>query len=156
MAKKKIVSGKKPTKAQTEQFDMLFPILDSVFNEIKELSKKKQDGALNELKVKMTNRVLAKVKSILNDDPTVEFLDLLDEEPTNSDAVLIISQFRAAMLQYKENIMVGLDLNMHGQQKTKADRITRGIVNAGVVGVERYSSYQSSCNLIWKCFEIGN
>jgi hypothetical protein len=104
MAKKKIVSGKKPTKAQTEQFDMLFPILDSVFNEIKELSKKKQDGALNELKVKMTNRVLAKVKLILNDDPTVEFLDLLDEEvfPTNSDAVLIISQFRAAMLQYKE------------------------------------------------------
>jgi hypothetical protein len=104
MAKKKIVSGKKPTKAQAEQFDMLFPILDSVFNEIKELSKKKQDGALNELKVKMTNRVLLKVKSILNDDPTVEFLDLLDEEvfPTNSDAVLIISQFRAAMSQYKE------------------------------------------------------
>lgn len=104
MAKKNIVTGKKPTKTQAEQFDMLFPILDSVFNEIKELSKKKQDGALNELKVKMTNRVLAKVKSILNDDPTIEFLDLLDEEvfPTNSDAVLIISQFRAAMLQYKE------------------------------------------------------
>ena len=104
MAKQKIVTGKKPTKAQAEQFEMLFPILDSVFNEIKELSKKKQDGALNELKVKMTNRVLTKVKSILNDDPTVEFLDLLDEEvfPTNSDAVLIISQFKAAMSQYKE------------------------------------------------------
>jgi hypothetical protein len=104
MAKKKIVTIKKPTKAQAEQFDMLFPILDSVFIEIKELSKKKQDGALNELKVKMTNRVLAKVKSILNDDPTLEFLDLLDEEvfPTNSDAVLIISQFRAAMRQYRE------------------------------------------------------
>lgn len=101
---KKIITCKKPTKAQAEQFDMLFPILDAVFNEIKELSKKKQDGALNELKVKMTNRILSKVKSILNDDPTVEFLDLLDEEvfPTNSDAVLIISQFRAAMLQYKE------------------------------------------------------
>jgi len=52
----------------------------------------------------MTNRVLAKVKSILHDDPTVEFLDLLDEEifPTNSDAVLIISQYRAAMSQFKE------------------------------------------------------
>lgn len=104
MAKKKIVTGKRPTKNQAEQFEMLSPILDSVFNEIKELSKKKQDGALNELKVKMTNRVLVKVKSILQDDPTVEFLDLLDEEvfPTNSDAVLIISQFRAAMSQFKE------------------------------------------------------
>lgn len=104
MAKRKNVTGKKPTKIQAEEFDMLFPILDSVFNEIKELSKKKQDGALNELKVKMTNRVLNKVKSILKDDPTVEFLDLLDEEvfPTNSDAVLIISQFKAAMQQFKD------------------------------------------------------
>lgn len=104
MAKQKIVSGHRPTKANAEQFDMLFPILDSVYNEIKELSKKKQDGALNEIKVKMTNRILSKVKLILKDDPTVEFLDLLDEEklPTNSDAVLIISQFKAAIQQYKD------------------------------------------------------
>lgn len=103
MSKKKLTGETKPTKANAEQFDMLFPILDSVFNEIKELSKKKQDGALNEMKVKMTNRILAKVKLILNDDPTVEFLDLLDEValPTNSDAVLIIAQFKAAMQQYK-------------------------------------------------------
>ena len=104
MSKKKITTGKRPTKNQAEEFDMLFPILDSVFNEIKELSKKKQDGALNELKVKMTNRVLNKVKSILKDDPTVEFLDLLDEEvfPTNSDAVLIITQFKSAIQQIKD------------------------------------------------------
>jgi hypothetical protein len=92
-----------PTKEITEQFDMLFPIVESVYNEIKELSKKKQDGALNEMKVKITNRVLAKVKTILKDDPTLEFLDLLDEVslPTNSDAVMIIAQFKAAMQQFK-------------------------------------------------------
>lgn len=104
MSKKKNTSGIRPTKENVEQFDMLFPILNSVFNEIKELSKKKQDGALNEMKVKMTNRILLKVKTILKDDPTVEFLDLLDEVslPTNSDAVLIIAQFKAAMRQYKD------------------------------------------------------
>jgi hypothetical protein len=104
MAKQKSVTSNAPTKVQAEQFYMLFPILEAVFNEIKELSKKKQDGALNEIKVKMTNRILAKVKAILNDDPTVEFLDLLDEValPTNSDAVLIIAQFKAAMEQYKD------------------------------------------------------
>lgn len=93
----------RPKRETTEQFDMLFPIVESVFNEIKELSKKKQDGALNDLKVKMTNRVLSKVKTILKDDPTLEFLDLLNEEslPTNSDAVLIISQFKGAMQQFK-------------------------------------------------------
>lgn len=96
-------TANRPTKEKTEQFDMLFPILDSVFSELKELSKKKQDGALNELKVKMTNRILTKIKMILDNDPTVEFLDLLDEValPTNSDAVLIIAQFKAAMEQYK-------------------------------------------------------
>lgn len=104
MAKDRNIAGKIPNRIQVEEFDMLFPILESVFNEIKELSKKKQDGALNELKVKMTNRVLNKVKLLLKDDPAVEFLDLLDDEvfPTNSDAVLIISQFKAAMQQFKD------------------------------------------------------
>lgn len=104
MVNKKLITSKKPTRENAEQFDMLSPILDSVYHEIKELSKKKQDGALNEIKVKVTNRILAKVKTILKDDPTVEFLDLLDEVtlPTNSDAVLIIAQFKAAMQQYKD------------------------------------------------------
>ena len=104
MSKQKHTLTNSPTKANSDQFDMLFPILESVYNEIRELSKKKQDGALNEIKVKMTNRILSKVKTILKDDPTVEFLDLLDEVslPTNSDAVLIIAQFKAAMQQYKE------------------------------------------------------
>jgi len=119
MGKKNSTSLAKPTKANAEQFDMLFPILDSVFNEIKELSKKKQDGALNEMKVKITNRILAKVKLILNSDPTVEFLDLLDEVslPTNSDAVLIIAQFKAAMEQYKAKHN-GWDGHEHGWHTT--------------------------------------
>ncbi|MBK7573631.1 MAG: hypothetical protein IPI10_19295 [Bacteroidetes bacterium] len=70
---------------------------------IKALSKKKQDGALNEIKVKMVNKILQKVKTILKDDPSLEFLDLLDEVSlTNSDAVLIITQFMAGMQQYKD------------------------------------------------------
>ena len=103
MSKKKL-SEKKITKAEADQYEMLYPILSSVYDEIKELSKKKQDGALNDVKVKMANRVLSKVKALLADDPTNEFLDLLDEEklPSNSDAVLIIAQFRAAMHQYKD------------------------------------------------------
>ena len=82
---------------------MLYPILDALLNEFKELSKKKQDGALNEMKVKLSNRVLEKVRTLLANYPTIEFLDLLDDTklPTNSDAVLIIAQFKAAMDQYK-------------------------------------------------------
>jgi len=40
MTNRKLVTSSRPSEIQAEQFDMLFPILDSVFNEIKELSKK--------------------------------------------------------------------------------------------------------------------
>jgi len=92
------------TKEDVDQYAMLYPILDALLTEFKELSKKKQDGSLNEMKVKMVNRVLAKVKTLLANSPTLEFLDLLDDVklPSNSDTVLIIAQFKAAMDQYKK------------------------------------------------------
>ncbi|CAL2055570.1 hypothetical protein [Tenacibaculum sp. 190524A05c] len=104
MRKKNFPKPEKPTKADVEQFDMLHPVLESIYLEFKELSKKKQDGLLNKLKVKITNKILSKVKTILKDDPIIEFLDLLDEEslPTNSDAVLIIAQFKVAMEHFKD------------------------------------------------------
>lgn len=91
------------TKAQVEQFKLLRPLLIAVLNEIRELSKKKQDGVLNKLKAKTINKLLGKVKQLLAEEPTSEFLELLDEEtlPTNSDAVIIIVQFDSAMEQFK-------------------------------------------------------
>ena len=50
MAKKKLNSENKPSRDNANQFDMLYPILESVYNEIKELSKKKQDGCLKRAK----------------------------------------------------------------------------------------------------------
>jgi hypothetical protein len=103
MAKMHINTKHLPTNPDAEKFEMLYPILVAVLNEIKELSKKKQDEALNKLKVGMANKILKQVKELLVNDPTSQFLDLLDEVtiPTNSDAVLIIAQFKAAMEQFK-------------------------------------------------------
>lgn len=91
------------TKEALDQYRYLYPLLSSLLEEMKELSKKKQDGALNTMKVKLSNRLLTKIKAFLSNEPTDEFLDLLDEQnlPTNSDAVLIISQFKAAMDRYR-------------------------------------------------------
>lgn len=93
-----------PTQAQANKFDMLSPMLDSLLNEMRELSKKKQDGVINTVKVKMINRLLRDVKEILGTDPSTAYLDLLDEEglPQNSDAVLILGQFQAAMKQFQD------------------------------------------------------
>jgi hypothetical protein len=104
MAKRNTVSGKKPSKAQVEKFDMLRPMLESFLREIRELSKKKPEGPLSEVKIKMINRILTQIKEALATDPSVEYLDLLDEETLtqNSDAVLILGQHNAAMEQFKE------------------------------------------------------
>lgn len=104
-----------PTKAQVAEFDMLFPIVKAVYNEMKELSKKQQNDNLNVKKVQIINRILTKVKAILNKDPCEEFLDILDEDtlPTNSDTVLIITQYIAAMEQYKDKHYYYDDIGLH-------------------------------------------
>lgn len=96
---RKDAQPKLPSKAQVEKWQLLYPILEKVLVEVKELSKKKQDGALNKLKIRMINRILEEIKTVLVNEPSSQFLDLLDEEtlPTNSDTVLILAQFQAAM-----------------------------------------------------------
>lgn len=101
MAKEKV---EKPTKQQVKGFDMLDPMLQSFLNEVRALSKTKPNEPLNQMKIKMINRILVQLKEVLASDASVEYLDLLDEEtlPQNSDAVLILGQYGAAMHQFKE------------------------------------------------------
>lgn len=88
-----------PSKEQVEKYLLINPIFIRVSLEVKELSKKKQDEPLNKLKIRMINRILEEIKTMLADQPTIQFLNLLDEEtlPTNSDTVLVLAQFEAAM-----------------------------------------------------------
>ena len=95
---------KLPTDAEIVKFLMWNELIESIYIEMKEFSKKKPDDTLNDFKVKNVNRVLAEIKDFLKDEPTVNFLDLLDSEalPSNSDAILIIGQFKAAIDNYKK------------------------------------------------------
>lgn len=93
---------KLPTEAQIQKFEMLDRLIDSIYHEMKEFSKKKPDEPLNKFKVKNINRIIEPIKEILKDEPTSEFLDFLDDEtlPSNSDAILIIGQFQASMKRF--------------------------------------------------------
>lgn len=104
MAKKESL----PTDEEVVKFEMLNELADSIYIEMKEFSKKKPDDALNPFKVKNVNRVLTQLKDFLKSEPTVIFLDLLDEEtlPTNSDAILIIGQFKASMDNFRKKYTV--------------------------------------------------
>lgn len=106
MAKKKTTTATDynyPTEAEVTKYKMLEKLLDSSFGELKDFSKKKPDELLNTFKVKSLNRILSPIKDIMRNEPTSDFLDLLDEDtiPSYSDAVLIIAQFNAAMAQFK-------------------------------------------------------
>ena len=105
-----------PTDEQIVKFEMLNELADSIYLEMKEFSKKKPDDALNPFKVKNVNRVLVQLKEFLKDEPTSTFVDLLDDEtlPTNSDAILIIGQFKASMDIYRNKYT-----NTYGRWRTK-------------------------------------
>lgn len=83
-------------------YELVTPMLESLHHEMSELSKKKQEGILNKLKIRHVNRMLEKIEGILGDDPSVAYLEKLDEDeiPQNSDAVVILGQWRAAMKQF--------------------------------------------------------
>ncbi len=113
-----------PTEASITKFNMLRGLLASVYNEMKELSKKKPDEKLNEFKVNSINRILKQIKDILSNEPTNEFLDLLDSDflPSNSDSILIIGQYNAAVSQFKSKYLIQIDL-YNSQWNTKENPI---------------------------------
>lgn len=93
-----------PSEERAIKFDMIAPMLESAHKEMSELSKKKQDGVLNELKVRYINRLLTEAQNALGNDPSLVFVEILNEDelPQNSDAVLVLGQWQAAMNQFKE------------------------------------------------------
>lgn len=101
-----MTTGRKgPTRAHAETLDLVEPILTAIMTEMRELSKKKQDGILSPLKVKTINRVLGDVQQALAGHPSTRYLDLLEEDdlPLNSDAVLVLTQWVAAVDQFRND-----------------------------------------------------
>jgi hypothetical protein len=93
-----------PKIAEVEKYEMLSSIFHSLYTEIKTFSAKKPDEPLNKFKVGSINRVLEQIKGLLSSQPTVGFLDILDEAaiPSNSDAVVILAQYDASLTHYKD------------------------------------------------------
>jgi hypothetical protein len=98
-----------PNNKDIEFYELHKNMLSSLSDEIRELSRKKQEGVLNLTKVKIINRVLSPLKEgILSHLPSHIFLDILDETllPSNSDAVLIISQYEASLGEFRNKFYI--------------------------------------------------
>jgi len=92
------------TREKVDVYETTVTLLDAMYKEMQDLSKKKPDGTLNPTKVKIINRLLADIKAILNDEPDSKYLDLLDDAtlPQYSDVALILSQFSASIKKFRE------------------------------------------------------
>ena len=92
------------TREKAAKHDALAPLLGAMYIEFKGLATKKQDGVISKAKIAIVNRLLKDILTILEGEPNRPYLDLLNEEdlPQNSDVALVLSQYRAAMDQFKE------------------------------------------------------
>jgi len=83
--------------------DTTMPLLESMYVEFKDLAKKKPDTAISKNKIGIANRLLSKVRVVLKDEESIDFLDLLDEDdiPQASDVTLMLSQYVAAMKAFR-------------------------------------------------------
>ena len=94
--------SKSTTAQKAADWETVTPMLEAMFGEFKELSKKKPDGAVSKAKIVVVNRLLEKCRSVLANEDSLVFLDLLDEDdvPQHSDVVLMLSQYVAALKQF--------------------------------------------------------
>lgn len=97
-----------PSEQNITDYQLLIKMLQALKSEFDILSSKKADVELNKVKIKMTNRVLEPLKELLKNESSYKFLDLLDEVdlPTNSDVVLIISQYIKAIDEFKDTYYI--------------------------------------------------
>lgn len=97
-----------PAEADIEKYSLLKDMLKAQANEFDKLSNKKPDGQLNEMKINMVNRILEPLNEMFKNEPAFEFLEILnkDEIPTNSDVVLIISQYFTAIEEFRKRYYI--------------------------------------------------
>jgi uncharacterized membrane protein YheB (UPF0754 family) len=91
------------TDAAVATYEASTPIFEGLIREIRELSRKKPDATMSAGKVKIVNRVLNDLLTILKAEATGKYLESLDDEslPQVSDAVLTMVQFESALEAFK-------------------------------------------------------
>ncbi|HKI27209.1 MAG TPA: hypothetical protein VKA07_12865 [Candidatus Sulfotelmatobacter sp.] len=85
------------------EFEKLEQQLHSFLDDISELSKKRPNDPLNKFKLKFINTTIAKLNALLKDDrPFADFKQFeVDDLPSNSDVVLLLSQYAAAVHRFR-------------------------------------------------------
>jgi len=97
------------TNNDVDKFVKLVKQIKSLIEEFSVLSKKKPDDAVNKFKIKLINPVLRVANDFVNDKKYKPFEDFElfneDDLPTNSDVLVILSQYSVCLEKYhKDNV----------------------------------------------------
>ena len=88
---------------EVQDFERLEQQLHSMLSEMSELSKKRANDGLNKFKLRLVNVLLERMNKVLGEQKPFTGFDTFDENdlPTNSDVVVMLSQYAAAMFQFR-------------------------------------------------------
>jgi hypothetical protein len=93
------------TREQVEFFTKAQEQLVTFHADVEKLSNKKPDGPLNAFKLRYINQVLEAVNQLLGDEfrpfPDFTLFDLEGALPTASDVVMMLSQYRKSMVNFR-------------------------------------------------------
>ena len=87
------------TPEAVHQYETTKPLLAAMLDDLRKLAAKKTEVTLSRQKVDLINRLLSDLKNLLANEPESKYLDLLTDDvlPQYSDAVLVLSQYGAAL-----------------------------------------------------------
>ena len=105
------------TRKKAKAYDSFFEVFSHLYRELKALGSKKPMETLSKNKVEIINRLLEDIREVMEKEPEYKYLDLLDDEmlPQYSDAILVLSQYEAALKGFKERCF-GYD-SLHGERR---------------------------------------
>ena len=91
-------------KAEIEVYEKLHLQIKGIYSELGILSKKAPDSAINKFKLKFVNQLISEANLLLGDEykPFNDFILFdTDDMPSNSDIVLVISQYISCLERMK-------------------------------------------------------
>jgi hypothetical protein len=88
---------------EIQEFERLEQQLHSMLTEVSELSKKRPNDGLNKFKLRLVNILLERTNQFLGPHKPFTDFEAFDENdlPTNSDVVMMLSQYTAATFQFR-------------------------------------------------------
>jgi hypothetical protein len=96
---------------EVQDFEKLEQQLHSMLAEMSELSKKRPNDGLNKFKLNLVNVLLGRMNEILGAQRPFQDFETFDQDdlPTNSDVVVMLSQYAGALYQFRQKNTEYLD-----------------------------------------------